>query len=128
MESLWSATCEWLVLCTPDHSWPFSGVARRRRFDFAIESILVLSLSPAGLAATLNLIWLVKPETTSRVKRRCDTVMTWCAAHGHVQASPVNVVKQFLLKQPGKCEQGTIQPAVSWQGVPALARFQDVLR
>ncbi|WP_431197840.1 hypothetical protein [Roseibium album] len=69
----------------------------------------------------------MKLETTSRVKRRCDAVMTWCAAHGHVQASPVSVVNHLLLKQPGECERVTIQPAVSWQGVPVIARFQDVL-
>ncbi len=91
------------------------------------KNILVLSLSPAGWAAILKPIWLVKLETTSRVKRRCDAVMTWCAAHGHVQASPVSVVNHLLLKQPGECERVTIQPAVSWQGVPVIARFQDVL-
>jgi len=91
----------------------------------SIGSIQVSNLSPADFAGTLKPIWLEKPETASRVKQRCDTVMTWCAAHGFVLASPVGVVSQLLPKQPGKRERVANQPAVPWRAVPAFVR--DVL-
>ncbi|WP_417249523.1 tyrosine-type recombinase/integrase, partial [Celeribacter sp.] len=39
-------------------------------------------LTTADFARCLKPIWLAKPETASRVKQRCDRVMTWCVAHG----------------------------------------------
>lgn len=63
-----------------------------------------------------------KPETASRVKQRCDAVMNWCAAHGHIVASPVGVVSQLLPKQPGKRERVANQPAVPWRDVPAFVQ------
>ncbi len=91
----------------------------------SIGSIQVTNLSPADFAAALKPIWLEKPETASRVKQRCDAVMTWCAAHGHILASPVGVVSQLLPKQPGKRERVANQPAVPWRDVPAFV--QNVL-
>ncbi|WP_371924387.1 hypothetical protein [Aliihoeflea sp. 40Bstr573] len=55
-------------------------------------------------AEVLKPIWLSKPETASRVRQRCDSVMKWCAAHDYVVASPVGVVTKLLAKQPGKRE------------------------
>lgn len=91
----------------------------------SIGSVQVSNLSPADFAGALKPIWLEKPETASRVKQRCDAVMTWCAAHGYVLASPVGVVSQLLPKQPGKRERVANQPAVPWRCVPAFVR--DVL-
>ena len=91
----------------------------------SIGSIQVSNLSPADFAGALKPIWLEKPETASRVKQRCDAVMTWCAAHGYILASPVGVVSQLLPKQPGKRERVANQPAVPWRDVPAFV--QNVL-
>jgi integrase len=87
---------------------------------------LVTELGPADFAACLKPIWLTKPETASRVKQRCDAVMEWCAANGHIMASPVRVVDKLLPKQPGKRERVSHQPAVPWRDLPKL--FRDVLQ
>jgi integrase len=86
---------------------------------------LVNELMPQDFANCLKPIWLSKPETASRVKQRCDAVMDWCAAQGHVMASPVSVVGKLLPKQPGKRERVVHQPAVPWRALPAF--FQNVL-
>lgn len=88
----------------------------------SIGSVQVSKLSPADFADALKPIWLEKPETASRVKQRCDVVMKWCAAHGHITASPVGVVSQLLPKQPGKRERVANQPAVPWHDVPSFVR------
>lgn len=82
----------------------------------------VSNLSAADFAGALKPIWLEKPETASRVKQRCDAVMTWCAAHGFILASPVGVVSQLLPKQPRKRERVANQPAVPWRDVPAFVK------
>lgn len=82
----------------------------------------VNELGPADFAACLKPIWLEKPETASRIKQRCDAVMDWCAASGHILASPVRVVDKLLPKQPGKRERVEHQPALPWRSVPAFFR------
>lgn len=37
----------------------------------------VNELGPADFAGCLEPIWLIKPETASRVRQRCDAVMEW---------------------------------------------------
>lgn len=86
----------------------------------SIGNTQVTELKPADFARALKPIWLEKPETASRVKQRCDAVMTWCAAHGYVLASPVGVVSQLLPKQPAKRERVANQPAVPWRDVPTF--------
>lgn len=86
----------------------------------------VNELGPADFARCLKPIWLTKPETASRIKQRCDAVMEWCAANGHIMASPVRVVDRLLPKQPGKRERVSHQPAVPWRDLPVM--FRDVLR
>ncbi len=86
----------------------------------------VNELGPADFASCLKPIWLTKPETASRIKQRCDAVMEWCAANGHIMASPVRVVDRLLPKQPGKRERVSHQPAVPWRDLPIM--FRDVLR
>lgn len=90
-----------------------------------IGNVQVPHLTAADFARLLKPIWLQKPETASRVKQRCDTVMNWCAANGFIVASPVSVVTQLLPKQPGKRERVAHQPAVPWRDMPAFV--QDVL-
>ncbi len=77
-------------------------------------------LRAVDFADVLRPIWLTKPETASRVKQRCDRVMEWCAARGHVVASPVRVVDSLLPKQPGKRERVTHHPAMPWRDIPAF--------
>ena len=82
----------------------------------------VNALTARDFAACLKPIWLSKAETASRVKQRCDAVMTWCAARGHIVASPVGVVEHLLPKQPGKRERVDHQPAMPWQALPDFCR------
>lgn len=85
----------------------------------------VNELGPSDFAACLKPIWLEKPETASRIKQRCDAVMDWCAASGHILASPVRVVDKLLPKQPGKRERVEHQPALPWRSLPVF--FREVL-
>jgi len=82
----------------------------------------VNELRAGDFAACLRPIWLKKPETASRVKQRCDAVMTWCAALGQIVASPVGVVDRLLPKQPGKRERVEHQPALPWRKLPEFFR------
>ena len=78
----------------------------------------VKELNPADFAEVLRPLWLAKPETGSRVKQRCQTVMKWCWAHGFVQGNPVDVVDHLLPQQPGKRERTQHQPAMPWREIP----------
>lgn len=98
---------QWL---TTLETYVFTGIGAR----------LVSDLRAADFAEVLKPIWLSKPETASRVRQRCDSVMKWCAAHDHVLASPVGVVTKLLAKQPGKRERVAHHPAVPWRDVPAF--------
>lgn len=91
-----------------------------------IGRLQVNELRASDFAACLKPIWLEKPETASRVKQRCDAVMNWCAAIGHIVASPVGVVDKLLPKQPGKRERVTHQPALPWRAIPEF--FAGILR
>lgn len=92
----------------------------------SIGSRLVTDLRAADFAEALRPIWLAKPETASRVRQRCDSVMNWCAANDFVVASPMAVVVRLLPRQPGKRERVAHQPAVPWREVPDFA--ERVLR
>jgi len=63
--------------------------------DYVFPSIgprKVADLVPGDFADALRSIWLTKPETASRVRQRCQTVMKWCWAHGMVAGNPVDVI------------------------------------
>jgi len=81
----------------------------------------VNELRASDFADALRPIWLIKPETASRVRQRCDTVMNWCAAQDYVIASPVQNVDRLLPKQKGKRERVQHHPAVPWRDIPAFA-------
>ena len=78
------------------------------------------ALRASDFADVLRPIWLDKPETASRVRQRCDTVMKWCAARDYVVASPVGVVSKLLARQPGKRERVEHHPALPWRDIPAF--------
>lgn len=59
-------------------------------------------LKTSSFAEAIRTFWLEKPETAGRVKQRCEAVMNWCLAHGHVDANPVPSVGALLPKQPSK--------------------------
>jgi integrase len=85
----------------------------------------VADLVPGDFADALRPIWLTKPETASRVRQRCQTVMKWCWAHGMVSGNPVDVVDHLLPQQPGKRVRVLHHPAMPWPEIPAFVR--DVL-
>lgn len=86
----------------------------------------VAELKAADFANALRPIWLDKPETASRVRQRCDTVMKWCAAQDFIIASPVGVVSKLLARQPAKRERVEHHPALPWKEIPSF--YQTVLR
>jgi integrase len=93
--------------------------------DYAFPKIgkkRVDDLIPADFAEVLRPIWLAKPETASRVKQRCHTVMKWCWAHRSVKSNPVDVVDHLLPPQPGKRERVQHQPSMPWRDIPAFVQ------
>ncbi|SED20219.1 Integrase [Rhizobiales bacterium GAS191] len=93
--------------------------------DYAFPTIgkkKVADLAPTDFAEVLRPIWLAKPETASRVKQRCDTVMKWCWARELIKGNPVDVVDHLLPQQPGKRERTTHQPSMPWRDIPAFVQ------
>jgi integrase len=76
------------------------------------------SLKARDFADALQPIWLTKPETASRVKQRCNTVMDWCAAQELIGANPVGVVTKLLPKQPSSQDRVKHYPAMPWRKIP----------
>ncbi|MBB3542460.1 site-specific integrase [Rhizobium sp. BK399] len=118
------------------HADKAEGFRNRKHIDQWINTLeqyvfprigkkLVNALGPADFAACLKPIWLLKPDTASRIKQRCDAVMNWAAASGYIVASPVGVVDKLLPKQPGKRERVAHQPALPWRDLPSF--FSDIL-
>jgi integrase len=83
-------------------------------------------LKARDFAEALRPIWLEKPETASRVKQRCSSVMDWCAAQELIGANPVGVVAKLLPKQPKIRDRVVHHPAMPWQDVPVF--IEGVLR
>ncbi|HEY8594856.1 MAG TPA: tyrosine-type recombinase/integrase [Devosiaceae bacterium] len=108
----------------PKHADQWINTLERYIFP-KIGSRVVSELRASDFADALRPIWLDKPETASRVRQRCDTVMKWCAARDYVVASPVGVVGKLLARQPGKRERVEHHPALPWRDIPAFVR--DVL-
>lgn len=101
------------------HRTQWINTLREYVFPF-IRDKLVADLSPGHFADALRPIWLEKPETASRVRQRCHTVMKWCWAHGHVTGNPVDVVDHLLPAQPGKRARVQHHPAMPWHDIPAF--------
>jgi integrase len=85
-----------------------------------LGGVVVTDLRASDFAEVLRDIWLSKPETASRVRQRCDKVMSWCAARGFIVSSPVPVVDMLLPKQPGKRERTSHHPALPWREIPSF--------
>lgn len=85
-----------------------------------IGSKKVAELNLQDFETLLAPIWLDKPETASRVKQRCNTVMKWCLAQGLVTSNPVDAVDFLLPKQPGKRERVQHQPSMPWRDIPTF--------
>ncbi|MBU1307176.1 MAG: integrase arm-type DNA-binding domain-containing protein, partial [Alphaproteobacteria bacterium] len=99
-------------------------ISTLERYAFPIiGSREVAELRAADFADVLRPIWLDKPETASRVRQRCDTVMKWCAARDYIVASPVGVVSKLLARQPGKRERVEHHPALPWREIPNFVRM-----
>ncbi len=88
----------------------------------AIGDRLVTELRARDFADALRPIWLAKPETASRVRQRCDTVMKWCAARDLITASPLSAIDALLPRQPGKRDRVEHHPAVPWRMLPTVAK------
>jgi integrase len=86
----------------------------------------VEGLKARDFANALHPIWLKKPETASRVKQRCSSVMDWCAAQELIVGNPVGVVTELLPKQAGSRERVVHQPSMPWRSVPDF--IENVLR
>jgi integrase len=80
----------------------------------------VESLKARDFADALRPIWLEKPETASRVKQRCGSVMDWCVAQELINGNPVGAVGKLLPKQTSLRERVVHQPAMPWRVVPAF--------
>jgi len=78
----------------------------------------VAELQTSDFAQLLRSIWLAKPETASRVRQRCERVMTWCMARGMAPTNPVSAVEVLLPKQPMKRERVQHHPSVPWRNLP----------
>ncbi|GGE28510.1 Integrase [Gemmobacter megaterium] len=81
---------------------------------------LVSELTVADFAAALLQIWLTKEETASRVKQRCERVMTWCIANGHASANPLSAVDALLPRQTGNRDRVVHHPAAPWRVLPEI--------
>ncbi len=105
----------------PKHADQWINTLRHYAFPTIGERKLA-DLGPQDFADVLRPIWLGKPETASRVKQRCHTVVKWCWAHGMVTSNPVDVVDHLLPQQPGKRTRTQHQPSMPWRDIPAFAK------
>lgn len=86
----------------------------------SIGQTQVDQLTTADFARVLKPIWLTKAETASRVRQRCERVMTWCVAHGYAATNAVNAATALLPKQPGKRDRVKHFPSVPWRQLPEV--------
>lgn len=84
----------------------------------SIGSRFVDELRIADFANCLRDVWHEHPETGSRVKQRCQEIMTWCVAHEFTESNPVIAIEQILGKQPSKSERIRHHPAMAWREIP----------
>jgi hypothetical protein len=78
-------------------------------------------LTTSDFAHCLDAIWLEKPETASRVRQRCDRVMTWCVANQFAPTNPVSSVTALLPKQKSKHDIVVHFPAMPWRDLPDIS-------
>ncbi len=83
-----------------------------------IGEIPIDQLEPRHIADALRPIWLLKPETASRLKQRIHAVLAWGWAHGYCKSNPVDVVGHLLTQQQSKAVRVEHQPAMPWRVIP----------
>ena len=86
----------------------------------SLGSKIVGDLKPKDFAQVLRPIWLTKPETASRVKQRCSTIIKWCYANGHVSGNPIDAVDFLLPKQPSASIRTKHFPSMPWEDIPSF--------
>ncbi len=91
-------------------TYAFPSIGKRR----------VDQLTTADFADFLKPIWLTKPETASRVRQRCERVMTWRLAHELSTSNPVSAVDALLPKQKSKRDRVAHFPSVPWRELPEV--------
>ena len=84
----------------------------------AIGERQVSELKPEDFAAVLRPIWMNKPETATRVKQRCHTIMKWSWAKQLVSANPLDVVDHLLPKHKSAARMKQHHPAMPWPMIP----------
>jgi integrase len=84
------------------------------------------TLDVDDFANVLRPIWLSHSETASRVKQRCEVIMTWCMAKKVVAGNPLQAVKHLLPKMKSKRQRVKHQPSLPYEEIPAFVR--SVLR
>ena len=89
-----------------------------------IQAIPVIGSKPmhaitqADLLQVLEPIWLTKPETARRVRRRMAVIFDWARTAGHVSGvNPVEGIEAGLPRQRDKVEH---REALPWKELPAL--------
>jgi integrase len=100
---------QWIVTLRT-YAFPMIG-------DLAVDQLKI-----AHFAEVLRPIWLSKAETASRLKQRCERVMLWCIAQGHIEHNPVSAVTALLPKQPKKRDRVAHFPAVPWREMPSATK------
>lgn len=83
-----------------------------------IGKLKITELTTARFEEVLRPIWLEKPETATRVKQRCRSVMKWCWAQQLIGSNPVDNVDHLLPRHAGSKERVTHQPAMPWRDIP----------
>ena len=77
-------------------------------------------ITTAHVMDVLEPLWMVKHETASRLRQRCETVFDWAVARGHRQDNPAG--KSILKVLPSTKRMKAHHRAVAYAEVPAVLR------
>ena len=78
------------------------------------------AITTAHVMDVLEPLWMVKHETASRLRQRCETVFDWAVARGHRQDNPAG--KHLLKVLPSQRNMKEHHRALSYADVPAALR------
>lgn len=93
----------------PKHSQQWINTLETYAFP-AIGNTPVSELTTVDFADLLRPIWLTTAETASRVRQRCEVVMTWCIARGLIDMNPVSAVNALFTKTTQQGRSRTAPP------------------
>ncbi len=89
-----------------------------------IGNLSVDRITEADVLAILKPIWMEKPETARRVKRRIRAVLEWCREHGHIQHNVTDSPFKTTLPAMPKVKEN--YRALDYREVPeALKTIED---